>query len=81
MANLNSIKTPWKALTAKSLFCQRLGIENIESLDDDKDERGLNELFTDSDRADVARRTELFNVVAKDFDCEVGKVGLTITHF
>ena len=27
--------------------------------------------------ADVERRTELFNVVAKDFSCSVGKVGLT----
>ena len=26
--------------------------------------------------ADVERRTELFNVVAKDFSCSVGKVGL-----
>ena len=27
--------------------------------------------------ADVMRRTELFDVVAKDFACSVGKVGLT----
>ena len=25
--------------------------------------------------ADIERRTELFNVVAKDFSCSVGKVG------
>ena len=29
--------------------------------------------------ADVERRTELFNVLAKDFDCGVGKVGSTVT--
>ena len=31
--------------------------------------------------ADVERRTELFNVVAKDFACTVGKVGLTNAFF
>ena len=31
--------------------------------------------------ADVERRTELFNVVSKDFSCSVGKVGLTCTIF
>ena len=35
----------------------------------------LNALFTDAEKMDIERRTEVFNIVALDFGTEVGKVG------
>ena len=41
----------------------------------------LNDNFSDAERADIERRTDLFYEVARDFSCDVGKVGLTNAFF
>ena len=38
----------------------------------------LYEHFTEEDKADIERRTELFHVVAQEFTCDKGKVSTTI---
>ena len=55
-----------------------MGIEGVSGIiSDERDEEMLNEQFSDAEKADIERRTDLFDELATDFSCEVGKVGLT----
>ena len=41
----------------------------------------LYEHFTEEDKADIERRTELFHVVAQNFTCDKGKVSTYIYFY
>ena len=65
--------------TARELFCKRMGIDMWED-PDIREEEGLLEHLTEAEKADIERRVTLFDVLSREFTCELGKVGYTIEH-
>ena len=47
---------------------------------DIREEEGLLEHLTEAEKADIERRVTLFDVLSREFTCELGKVGYTIEH-
>ena len=65
-----------RKLTNKELFIKSLGLNCADF--DLHDIAVIDAILTEADTADVERRTAKFDVLAKDFSCYVGKVGLFV---
>ena len=61
----------------KELFLKRLGMRGVGD-EDIKGPELIDQTLNDEEKAEVETRTELFNRIAADFSCDLGKVSISL---
>ena len=70
----NTSKKLWQVENTKEIFCQPHCINYVSDIVENDGEQALYRHFTNEDVEDIERRTDLFDIIAKDFSVEKGKV-------